>query len=149
MSLTMFSLITEYDMDDIPFKHLLISMRDPSDTERTHQIATELIETSRKKLKIVEKHQEIADSKRVQLIMDLIFYMAIFIMMFLCFFSLIASMSANLLEQSKEIGIMRAVGITGSRIKFLYFYEAAILVVAACVLGVMIGYIVGTTISMQ
>ena len=81
--------------------------------------------------------------------MDLIFYLAIFIMMFLCFFSLIASMSANLLEQSKEIGIMRAVGITGSRIKFLYFYEAAILVVAACILGVMIGYIVGTTISMQ
>ena len=97
----------------------------------------------------MEKHQEIADSKRVQLIMDLIFYLAIFIMMFLCFFSLIASMSANLLEQSKEIGIMRAVGITGSRIKFLYFYEAAILVVAACILGVMIGYIVGTTISMQ
>ena len=44
---------------------------------------------------------------------------------------------------------MRAVGITGTRIKFLYFYEAAILVVAACILGVLIGYIVGTTISMQ
>ena len=43
---------------------------------------------------------------------------------------------------------MRAVGITGTWIKFLYFYEAAILVVAACILGVLIGYIVGTTISM-
>ena len=83
------------------------------------------------------------------MIMDLIFYMAIFVMMFLCFFSLIASMSANLLEQSKEIGIMRAIGVKATRIKLLYFYEAAILVVAASILGVAIGYIVGITISMQ
>lgn len=82
-------------------------------------------------------------------ILDLVFYVAIFIMMFLCFFSLVASMSANLYEQSKEIGILRAIGVTNSRIKFLYFYEAMILVLASCVLGVMIGFVVGTTMSLQ
>ena len=85
----------------------------------------------------------------MKLILDLIFYVAIFVMMFLCFFSLVASMSANLYEQSTEIGLMRAVGVTSGRIKFLYFYEATILVLASCILGVMIGFVVGTTLSMQ
>ena len=58
-------------------------------------------------------------------------------------------MSANLYEQSKEIGILRAIGVKSNRIKFLYFYEATILVLASCVLGVMIGFVVGTTMSLQ
>ena len=44
---------------------------------------------------------------------------------------------------------MRAIGVTNGRIKFLYFYEASILVLASCILGVMIGFVVGTTLSMQ
>lgn len=63
--------------------------------------------------------------------------------MFLCFFSLCASMSANLLDQTKEIGVLRAIGFTKSRLKILYFYEAFILVMASCILGVFIGVIVG------
>jgi len=71
------------------------------------------------------------------------------ITMFLCFFSLAASMSANLYDQTKEIGILRAMGYTKTRIKLLYFYEAFILVVASCLLGVMIGTIVGITMVLQ
>ena len=62
--------------------------------------------------------------------------------MFLCFFSLCASMSANLYEQKKEIAILRAIGVTKIRIKLIYFYEAFIMVVASCILGVFIVVIV-------
>ena len=58
-------------------------------------------------------------------------------------------MTANMYEQSKEIGIMRAIGFSAWRICLLYFYEAMLLVVTACLLGVFIGLIVGTTMSMQ
>lgn len=75
--------------------------------------------------------------------------MVIAITMFLCFFSLASSMSANLLDQTKEIGILRAMGFTNSRIKALYFYEALILVVASCLLGCVIGTIVGYTMVLQ
>ena len=58
-------------------------------------------------------------------------------------------MSANLLDQSKELGILRAMGFTKFRIELLYFYEAFILVMASCLLGVMIGTIVGFTMVLQ
>lgn len=75
----------------------------------------------------------------------MIFNVIIAITMFLCFFSLASSMSANLLDQTKEIGILRAMGFTKNRIKLLYFYEAFILVISSCMLGVMIGMAVGFT----
>ena len=78
-------------------------------------------------------------------ILNNIFAIAIGIMMFLCFFSLTASMSANLYDQSKEIGILRAMGMTKNRIRLLYFYEALILVFASCMLGVFVGVAMGFT----
>ena len=71
------------------------------------------------------------------------------IMMFLCFFSLSASMSANLYDQTKEIGVLRAIGITRIRITLLYFYEALILVFSASFLGIIIGVFVGWTMKLQ
>ena len=80
---------------------------------------------------------------------DYVFTVIIAIMMFLCFFSLSASMSANLYDQTKEIGILRSIGITKNRIKLLYFYEALILVFASSCLGVLIGVAVGWTFKLQ
>jgi ABC-type antimicrobial peptide transport system permease subunit len=40
-------------------------------------------------------------------------------------------------------------GYTNHKIKLLYFYEAFILVIASCMLGVMIGTIVGFTMVLQ
>lgn len=71
------------------------------------------------------------------------------ITMFLCFFSLSSSMSANLYEQSKEIGIMRATGFTKNRVYLLYIYEAFILVLSSSLLGILIGTIVGFTMTLQ
>ena len=82
-------------------------------------------------------------------ILNNIFAIAIGIMMFLCFFSLTASMSANLYDQSKEIGILRAMGLAKNRIRLLYFYEALILVFASCMLGVFTGMAIGFTMIMQ
>ena len=81
--------------------------------------------------------------------LNIIFSSVIVIMMFLCFFSLTASMSANLYDQSKEIGILRAMGVTKGRIRILYFYEASIIVFASCLLGVFVGTVVGYTMTLQ
>jgi len=65
--------------------------------------------------------------------------------MFLCFFSLSSSMSANLYDQQKEIGILRALGFSKKRIVMLYSYEAFILVMASSLLGVFVGTIAAFT----
>ena len=59
--------------------------------------------------------------------------------MFLCFFALSANMSANLFEQSKEIAVLRAIGLTNIRIRLLYFYEAFLLVIASSFFGLAMG----------
>ena len=78
-------------------------------------------------------------------IINIIFSSTIAIMMFLCFFSLAASMSANIYDQSKEVGILRSIGIKKGRIRILFFYEAMILVFASSLLGVFVGTAVGFT----
>ena len=85
----------------------------------------------------------------MDMILEAIFNVIIVIAMFLCFFSLSSSMSANMFEQSKEVGILRAIGLTKYRITMLYIYEAFILVTASSLLGVLIGVIVGFTMSLQ
>ncbi len=70
--------------------------------------------------------------------------------MFLCFFALSANMSANLYSQTKEIGVMLAVGyFTKIRIKILFFYEAIVTVFSSCFLGMMIGMTIGYTMTLQ
>jgi ABC-type antimicrobial peptide transport system permease subunit len=69
--------------------------------------------------------------------------------MFLCFFSLSSSMSANLYDQQKEIGILRALGFSKVRIILLYSYEAFILVMASSLLGVFVGTIAAFTMVLQ
>ena len=69
--------------------------------------------------------------------------------MVLCFFALSANMTANLFEQTKEIGVLRAIGLTKGRIKLMYFYEALLLIMASCFNGIIIGVILGYTIVLQ
>ena len=84
-------------------------------------------------------------TKKIRVILNRVFYGLIGITMFLCFFSLSASMSANLYEQKKEVGVLRAMGYTRYRVHMLYFYESLILVFTSCLLGVIIGTAVGYT----
>lgn len=105
--------------------------------------------SQRSKLKFFNYYDDTETLKSVQNILDVIFSVIIVITMILCLFSLCSSMSANLLDQTKEIGILRAMGFTRTRIQLCYFYEAFILVMASSLLGVMIGCIVGFTMTLQ
>ena len=89
--------------------------------------------------------EEKNSTERITTILDKVFLTLIGITMFLSFFSLSASMSSNLYEQKKEIGVLRAMGFTKYRIRMLFFYEATILVFASCLLGILIGIIVAYT----
>ena len=63
--------------------------------------------------------------------------------MFLCFFSLSASMGANLYIQAKEIGVMRAIGVNKFYITRVFVYEAFILVFSSAFQGICIGLFIG------
>ena len=81
------------------------------------------------------------------MLLEGIFAVIILVVMFLCFFALSTNMSSNLLEQTKEIAVLRAIGFTRLRIKVLYFYEAFVLVFSSCLMGILIGVSIGFTMK--
>ena len=134
-------------MDEFSYRFLTIQMNDPNDKAMIDEIAKALYNASSYTPLISYVEREKTES--IQELVDYIFLVTIAIMMFLCFFSLSASMSANLYDQTKEIGILRATGVTKIRIKLLYFYEALVLVFAASLMGVLTGLIVSWTMKLQ
>ena len=132
-------------------KWLYINVHDPDDHATIDKIydAFESEFSNSNYIDLYKSYEDREKMDKVLNILDNIFGIAIGIMMFLCFFSLTASMSANLYDQSKEIGILRAMGVTKSRIRLLYFYEALILVFASCLLGVFVGVAMGFTMVLQ
>jgi ABC-type antimicrobial peptide transport system permease subunit len=69
--------------------------------------------------------------------------------MAISFFSLMSSMYTNIKEQTKEIGVIRALGIPKSWVYRIYIYEAFLLVVASSLLGIVIGTITSYTMNSQ
>uniref|UniRef100_A0A7S4JAS7 ABC3 transporter permease C-terminal domain-containing protein n=1 Tax=Guillardia theta TaxID=55529 RepID=A0A7S4JAS7_GUITH len=65
------------------------------------------------------------------------------------FFSLVSSMFANIQEQAKELGLLRAIGVTRNWIARLYTMEATVLVLSSALLGLGIGAIVASTVTAQ
>jgi ABC-type antimicrobial peptide transport system permease subunit len=57
-------------------------------------------------------------------------------------------MSTNIYEQKKEIGVLRALGLTRIRVILLFFYEAIVLVLSSCLLGMITGVIVAQTMTL-
>lgn len=86
--------------------------------------------------------------EKLDSIVTVIFQMIILVTIFLMFFSLSTTMSSNIYEQAKEIGALRAVGLTKYGLIRLYIYESYILVVASSILGVFIGVGIGWTMTL-
>eukprot|EP01027_Heterolobosea_sp_BB2_P005035 GEZU01007741.1.p1 GENE.GEZU01007741.1~~GEZU01007741.1.p1 ORF type:complete len:341 (+),score=72.01 GEZU01007741.1:91-1113(+) len=71
------------------------------------------------------------------------------IAMFLCFFSLVSSMYTNIQHQSKEIGVLRAIGVGKLPMYRIYVYEAYILILSASLMGLVIGFSVAYVTHIQ
>jgi ABC-type antimicrobial peptide transport system permease subunit len=136
---------------DLYYQRLMIKMKEgatPGDAEKVvREILASQTEDVQKALVIKKDKAELY--KDVDLTINLLFTAIIFITMFLCFFQLSTSMTANLFEQSKEIGVLRSLGFSKLRIILLYSYESFILVISSSVLGVIVGTLAAFTMVLQ
>ena len=90
-----------------------------------------------------EDDQDKDKDNKTEMLINQVFNVLVCIVMFLSFFALSASMSSNINSQKKEVGVLRAMGMTKCRIRLLYFYEALILVISSSLLGMFIGCAIG------
>lgn len=89
------------------------------------------------------------DSDTTVQLLQLVFGGLAIVAMALCFFSLLASMLANIADQKREVGVLRALGMRPSSLTRLYMEEAFLLVLCASLVGVAIGCLVAATFSQQ
>lgn len=153
-SLPLFSKFSRLRIDEIPMIRLHIKLSDPFDRHQIKflkdSITKSLNKVGLKDSFEIWSYQDLVDNtSQAEDMLSLIFNIVIAITMFICFFSLSSSMTGNLFEQCKEISILRAIGCTKSTITKIYIYEAFILVVASSFSGLLIGTIVGWSISFQ
>ena len=67
----------------------------------------------------------------------------------LSLFSLMTSMSTNILEQTKEIAVLKALGMRKYIINMIYVSEAFVLVISSALFGIVIGTLVGFILALQ
>eukprot|EP01132_Coremiostelium_polycephalum_P001224 gene1224-1547_t len=98
---------------------------------------------------IADYYKKIEPNKTASTIIQYFFSFTTVIAMVISFFSLMSSMFTNIYEQTKEIGILRAIGIPKSWMVRIYIFESFILVFTSSLLGVLIGSVVGWTMILQ
>lgn len=138
--------VDDLRMDSIYFK-IKSGASEATIDDLTRQLG--LIKDSYQDLKIEDVRDFSGALQRTQATMTIIFSVATYIAMALCLFSLMASMFTNIFEQSKEIAVLRAMGMTRWQVTRIYIYEAFILVFASASLGVLIGAVMAWTMALQ
>eukprot|EP01060_Flectonema_neradi_P010229 TRINITY_DN17355_c0_g1_i1.p1 TRINITY_DN17355_c0_g1~~TRINITY_DN17355_c0_g1_i1.p1 ORF type:complete len:1106 (+),score=147.38 TRINITY_DN17355_c0_g1_i1:33-3320(+) len=141
-------------VDDIDYDQMVIRLEDGWTSDTVDEIEEAIqaamapdLPKSALKISDVKTDKEAAESTGD--ILNLFFYVVTLLTMILCFFSLLASMYTNIHEQSKEIGVLRSLGLQRFPTKRIYVWEAFILLFSASVMGFAVGTVVAYTLLLQ
>ncbi|KAI8918246.1 hypothetical protein DFJ77DRAFT_287530 [Powellomyces hirtus] len=93
--------------------------------------------------------KEIDDIQSSRQLLSTIFNLATILVMLITLFSLNGCMYTNITEQGKELGVLRALGVTKWGIFRVCTYEAFVLTSAAGLLGGLIGAAIGWSMAAQ
>eukprot|EP01065_Artemidia_motanka_P038051 TRINITY_DN4692_c0_g3_i1.p1 TRINITY_DN4692_c0_g3~~TRINITY_DN4692_c0_g3_i1.p1 ORF type:complete len:1141 (+),score=302.14 TRINITY_DN4692_c0_g3_i1:115-3423(+) len=142
-------------VEGVTYEKCGLRMRDGWTSDDVSQLRVDIAEALRAAnlpSDAVEVNDYYTDTKAIQTassILTVFFFVITLISMVMCFFSLTASMYTNVHEQSKEIGILRSLGLRVATTKRLYIWEAFVLVVSASVMGFGTGTLVAWTMTIQ
>eukprot|EP01118_Nematostelium_gracile_P005989 TRINITY_DN1916_c0_g1_i1.p1 TRINITY_DN1916_c0_g1~~TRINITY_DN1916_c0_g1_i1.p1 ORF type:complete len:581 (-),score=131.11 TRINITY_DN1916_c0_g1_i1:40-1782(-) len=138
-------------VDDIPMKDFIIRLKDSVTSKDIDRVKNglEQIISSEGKVYIWDYRDQLEPIQKATLILSYFFNFTTLVALIVCWFSLNSSMFANVYQQTKEISILRAMGITKFWMYRIYVYEALVLVLSASILGIIIGAAVGYTMTIQ
>lgn len=117
------------DMKGHSFRLLGIKLKNPSNSADINEVKTILGSIqANAETEIYDFQTDSGNLEDAALILDIIFNVIIASVMFLCYFALSSATTANMMEQTKEIGVLRAIGMRKARVYFLYLYETFIMI---------------------
>lgn len=82
-------------------------------------------------------------------LMNLFFTFVGIVTMLMCFFILWLSFTANVSENSWELGVLRALGLNSIEVLMVYVYEALAIVLASVIAGTAIGLVIAASLTAQ
>jgi ABC-type antimicrobial peptide transport system permease subunit len=142
-----------FSVDDIPWGELLFLIDEDvaSNKQQREKIKSELNELikSQDGVYIYDLSGSSNPIQKADVLLTAFFGFTTAVAMLIASFSLVSSMYTNIYEQTKEIGVVRAIGMRQSWLKRIYMYEAFILVLSSSLLGIIIGSAVGYTLLLQ
>lgn len=137
-------------VNDVPVKYIMFRLRRGMGPQERERVKIRLKSMAGRNSCIVNDVEDrLTGFKTALAFLDLIAGATTSIALLVSFFSLTSSMFTNIHEQGKEIGLLRAVGVTRPWIAAVYSLEATVLVLSAGVLGVCIGSAVAFTVTAQ
>ncbi|KAJ3169466.1 hypothetical protein HDU88_000655 [Geranomyces variabilis] len=139
-------------VDDIPIQsiHVALDTSSPGYASKLGELVDTLGDVVRGTgASVLSLKKEIDDIQSSRQLLSTIFNLATVLVMLITLFSLNGCMYTNITEQGKELGVLRALGVTKWGIFRVYTYEAFVLTSAAGVLGTLIGAAIGWSMAAQ
>ena len=149
-SIPTYCYLLDMSMDQIDYGTIYIKYKSDIDQKVKSSINKELKKANPNDWGVDITKEKVEEENNIKItdLLDMIFDGCIFIVMFLCFFSLSASTTANLYSQTKEIAVLRSIGLTNWQISRVYFYEAFVVVLSASLLGMLTGSAIGMIMAL-
>lgn len=142
-----------FSVDDLPWSELLfkIDQDDAEDKAKREQIKSDVnkLIKGQEGVYIYDLSGSSNPIQKADNLLTAFFGFTTAVAMLIASFSLVSSMYTNIYEQTKEIGVVRAIGMRQNWLKRIYMYEAFILVLSSSLLGIIIGSAVGYTLLLQ
>lgn len=139
-------------IEDVPIRKIVVRLKPGLSVDKIDTIAKTLasaIGNNNVKGNVFNLNDRLKQIESIVTTINFFFAALTAVGMTLCFFSLLASMIANIAEQTKDIAILRSLGLAQIDIILIFVLEAFILVIASSFLGSIAGYTVAWTISSQ
>ncbi len=139
-------------IEDVPIRKMVVRLKPGLSVDKIDTIAKTLASAIGKnnvKGNVFNLNDRLKQIESIVTTINFFFAALTAVGMTLCFFSLLASMIANIAEQTKDIAILRSLGLAQIDIILIFVLEAFILVIASSFLGSIAGYTVAWTISSQ
>ena len=141
------------DVDQLSYETCLLRFTDNTTsrqiTEVKRSLTSAISESGARGVEVIDTRDATDSLETAEQLVGFFFLFTVVIGLVICFFSLSSSMSTNILEQRKEIGVLLALGMKSGWIRRIYIWEAILVVFSASALGIGIGVLVAFTFTLQ
>ena len=138
------------NVSSIPKGKLLIKVKPSAEQRQIESVVNALNNLlPNDTYQVQDLHTQVSNTAISSFFLLVMFYLVSVIGVVFCFFVLFISFTANIRENSWELGVLRAIGLTNFQVTRIYIYEAVSIVLSSLVLGLLLGVVTSVAVALQ